>query len=158
MTHQLFKQQIITLRGQSLCGLAWTSAGAWSVAHKTKLFRIAAAAQHSFICVTFAWNNTPRLNILIGDVHSINRQGSSRRPAATGGHIKTWHPHAPCCHVQSEALLICLLNYISSTPFRVAFVTASDRYAGAAEANKGLRLLQPALPPVTTWYLLRALF
>ncbi len=48
--------------------------------------------------------------------------------------------------------------YIFSTPFRVAFVTASDRYAGAVEANKGLRLLWPALLPVTRWYLLRALF
>jgi len=48
--------------------------------------------------------------------------------------------------------------YIFSALFRVAFVTGSDQYAGAAEANKGLRLLWLALPPVTRWYLLRALF
>lgn len=62
-------------------------------------------------------------------------------------------PECPCC------LLICLLNYISSLScLESPFVTTSDRYSGAAEANKGLRLLWPALPPVSRWYLLRALF
>lgn len=85
-------------------------------------------------------------------VHSIRCQRASAQPI--GPHYRG-HLYA---HV-TIALLICLLNYISSgSPFRAAFVTASDRYAGAAEANKGLRLLWPALPPVTRWYLLRALF
>lgn len=67
---------------------------------------------------------------------------------------------APDAHVATYNLRpeMFIELYIFKAAFRVAFVTASDRYAGAARANKGLRLLWPALPPVTRWYLLRALF
>lgn len=58
----------------------------------------------------------------------------------------------------TTGLLLRLLNYVSSKSRSVAFVAASDRYAGASRANKGLRLLWPALQPVTRWYLLHALF
>lgn len=48
--------------------------------------------------------------------------------------------------------------YLFLAQFKVPFVTVGDQYAGATEANKGLRLLWLALPPVTRCYLLRTLF
>lgn len=65
----------------------------------------------------------------------------------------------PMCLPCSSGLLIGPLNYTSASSCLESPVSLrSDRYAGAAEANKGPCPLWPALPPVTRWYLLRALF
>lgn len=76
----------------------------------------------------------------------------SARP--TGTYCR-WHLYA---HV-TAALLIGLLNSISSgSRLEPLLSLRAIDTLGAAEANKGLHLLWPALPPVTRWYLLRALF
>lgn len=107
-----------------------------------------------------AWNNTARPWCITPrqlHAHSIrcraDCQQTDQQEHVKGG---TGMPASPRT-VQSLPDMFIEL-YIFSAPFRVAFVTAGDRYAGAAEANKGLRLLWPALPSVTRWYLLRALF